>query len=679
MRYARKNLADKNDDMRGLSFKKPYTVIIAEKPKAAQKIAEALNAYRKIYINGVPVYIARYDGKELVIAPAAGHLFTLSTDVRGYPVYEYKWVPRHLVEKSYSHIEKFYKMFSKIMREASEYINACDYDVEGSVIGYMIIKEWGDPSKAKRMKFSTLTKEDIIRSFRYLEPLDINMIEAGIARHELDWIWGINISRALTDLYRKKYESNKIISAGRVQTPTLYEVLSRYVERETFVPSPLYRISLKGSYDNKIIEFEDIEDPLKTKEDAQILREKIIEEGFIKIVDSSEKTLEYSPPHPFNLGDIQTEAYELYGYSPSETLKILEDLYLEGLISYPRTNSQKLPQTLNHREILFKLSKIREYKDHVNKILYKKALVPHNGPKDDPAHPAIYPTGETPSKRLDLKYMRIYDLVVRRYIATFSDSAIVSEIIMKGCVAKRCFRASGRRIIKKGWLETYHFYRIEEKFIPKITVGIDIPVKEVKIIRSYTRPVKLYDRASLLRWMERENIGTESTRAEIIDTLFKRGYVSGRNIKVSELGIEVVNIISKYFPELLSTALTRRFEEYLQDIINGRMKRSVVIKEAIDVVNKLIKRFREEAIDNINNENKDQRCVICRLERDKNSIYGFCYIHEIAYRNLVNTFENWRSDGYDWSSYIEKIYRSKLTGSYVKEVIEYLRRRSRSL
>ncbi|MEM0043301.1 MAG: DNA topoisomerase I [Sulfolobales archaeon] len=652
-------------------YRKPRIVIIAEKPKAAYKIAQALGPARRILIEGVPIYVIPKDHNNIIVVPSAGHLFTLTTSSKGYPVYDYKWVPRHLVEKGYEHIARYHRVLPKILRDASLYVNACDYDVEGSVIGYMIIKNWGDLSRARRMKFSTLTREDILRSFQNLDQLDINMVEAGLARHELDWIWGINISRALTDLYQRR-GLKRVLSAGRVQTPTLNEVLNRFIEREVFVPEPLYRINIKALYRGSIVEFQDIEEPFRVKVDAEKFRSEALKKGFIDIVESSEQELRYQPPHPFNLGDLQAEAYEIYRITPQETLRILEDLYLEGLISYPRTNSQKLPENLDHKEILRGLLRISEYRRYAEKLIKRGSLKPNNGVKEDLAHPAIYPTGDIPRRSLKDKHYKLYDLIVRRYMATLSDDALVKEIILKGCVAGRCFRASGRSLEFVGWLEIYHFYKIEERRIPYIERGSSIPLSEVKIVKSYTRPPKLYNRASLLRWMEKENIGTESTRAEIIETLFRRKYVFGRELKISELGIEVVEIIERFFPELLSVELTREFEKQLDSIILGKRKRSEVVEEAVKTIDKLIGRFKNEINNTSISSDSGSRCVICNIPRDPSSEIGFCKIHEKAYRNLIRSYSSWAEDGYTWHEYLEKISRSKISGGFVKDVVRYI-------
>ncbi|MEM3142988.1 MAG: DNA topoisomerase, partial [Zestosphaera sp.] len=222
-----------------------YVLVIAEKPKAADKIAAALNLSIKKVINGVRVWSGFFNGRRLLVAPAVGHLFSLDTEESGFPVFTYKWVPRWLVEKESKYARKYYEVLKSLARDASEYVNACDYDIEGSVIGYLIIKNFGDLSRSRRAKFSSLTQEELVSAFKNLQPLDVKMVEAGLCRHEIDWIWGINVSRALMSFYKKVFSGFKVLSAGRVQTPTLIEVFKKHVERESFVPEVRFSISMK--------------------------------------------------------------------------------------------------------------------------------------------------------------------------------------------------------------------------------------------------------------------------------------------------------------------------------------------------------------------------------------------------------------------------------------------------
>ncbi|MGD8545089.1 MAG: toprim domain-containing protein, partial [Candidatus Bathyarchaeota archaeon] len=183
-----------------------YTLIITEKPDAAKRIASALNEegkVKKIEDNGVPYYKAERD-EEMIIVPALGHLYTIAEERKGrnyYPVFNFKWVPRYTAERGAKQIRTWIETISKLSKEADMFIDACDYDIEGSVIGYCILKYACDNKEkvAKRMKYSTLTEKELEKSYEDLLPeLDFGLIEAGDTRHEVDWLYGVNLSRALT-------------------------------------------------------------------------------------------------------------------------------------------------------------------------------------------------------------------------------------------------------------------------------------------------------------------------------------------------------------------------------------------------------------------------------------------------------------------------------------------------
>jgi len=609
-----------------------YTLVIAEKPKAAAKIAEALGLNRKGYIEGIPYWWGYFNNRLVVVAPTAGHLFSLNSDKGGYPIFNYRWVPRWYVEKNSKHLRKFYEALKKLSQRARYYVNACDYDIEGSVIGYMIIKEFGDLSRAKRVKFSSLTKDELRKAFMNLMPLDVGMVEAGLCRHELDWIWGINISRALMDIIRQLKGERLILSAGRVQSPTLIEAYKRFIERELFVPIISFTITVKIRYGGREYNLEPLYEPLNSRMEAIRLVEETRSLGKAKVIDARTQIRTLEPPPPFNLPDLQLEASRIYGLSPSETLKIAEDLYLEGIISYPRTNSQQLPPTLNNRLIIEALSKDPQYRVYAMKLLKRKVLKPVKGSKTDLAHPAIYPTGELPKRKLSEKEVKVYDLIVRRYLASFGDK---SRIICRRyvfSVGKLRYSLSGCKVLDYGWLEIYPFNRMKDEDIPILKAGDYVPISSVKITHVYTKPPQLYTKASLLKWMEEVGIGTEATRADIIDILFKRGYLRStpKGIEITEIGMIVANILNSLFTELTSVELTRRFEEYLNKVILGEISRAEVVTRAKEVIASKLNSVKEsivkyglEYIKRISNVgDEENKCSLCWRRSSHELIIG---------------------------------------------------------
>ncbi len=663
---------------------KDYILVIAEKPKSAEKIAHALGNPKKYRINGVPIWFVIRGNTKFVIAPAAGHLYTLHTESEGFPVFDYKWVPKYIVEPKSAFTRKYIKVLSMLAKNAKEYINACDYDIEGSLIGYMIIKNIGDIKRSKRAKFSSLTTSEIVRAFNNLLPLDYNMVEAGYCRHVLDWLWGINISRMLMKIYRDVFNEKRILSAGRVQSPTLSYVVNIDLQRKTHVPVPYAYPSIKILIDNKIFKLIPIEPPFNSLSDAKEYLEKIKWDPRAIVLDIIVRNEKMEPPYPFNLPDLQSEAYRIYGFTPYKTQKLAEDLYLEALISYPRTNSQKLPPKLNNREILEKLSQNVIYRTLVKTLLAETRglLKPNNGPKEDPAHPAIYPTGEGTLKGLSKDHIKLYDLIVRRYLATFANPAIIQYVRIEFLIHGRRYYLSTNIVRSRGWLYYYPYIHLNEEEIPLklLRKGLQIPIHEAKIVVYFTKPPHLPSRISLIKWMEEKGIGTEATRAEIIETLFKRGYLytRGRGISVSELGILISFLLKDYVEELIDVELTKKFEDRLNMILDMKAKCEDIVIEAKETLLKYINRVKSLDVQALRAEiskyiemsnNNDKRCIIC-----KRSVYAnnLCIFHSIALENIKGVYEAWKKFGFSWTQYLEKLLKLRSTGRYVKEVCRYL-------
>ena len=660
-------------------------VIIAEKPKAARRIVDALSykgrprLYRS---NGVPYWVLRSSSLELYIVPSAGHLFGLYTTKRGYPIFTYEWRPLYEVDKRSGYTRKFIGLLSKICREADYYVNACDYDIEGSVIGYMILRNFGDPNRSLRAKFSSLTPYELRKAFTQLTELDWNMIEAGLCRHELDWIWGINVSRALMDSVKTASGKRLILSAGRVQTPTLKYVVENEIERYLFIPLPQYSISASIIVNGERYTLEYKGDSIETRNEAQALARNIREKRYLKVVDYKEEYWNISPPPPFNLGDLQTEAARIYGFSPYKTQSIAEQLYLNAYISYPRTNSQKLPKDLNYRSILNNIAKIYQYNSLVKQLLTetKGILRPVEGPKEDPAHPAIYPTGIVP-KGLKSDEQKIYDLIVRRFLAVFAPNARIVHRIAYfkplSTESKIIFTLSGKEIVEEGWYKYYLFHKPAEKYIPSFKIGQLVQIYKVLARKSYTKPPEKLSKIKILKWMENSQIGTEATRARIIEILFNRKYLvsKGGKVDVTDLGLAVIEVLDEYFNELTSVDLTRKFENYMEQIRFGRMSKDKVIVEARNTLKKLIDEFNSKKMEvglklswRLKLLTPDNRCCLCHREAYMDNL---CIYHYRARKRITELYREWRRrEGISWEDYVKELRSFKNTGKWIKEVLD---------
>jgi DNA topoisomerase-1 len=568
-----------------------YTLIAAEKPSAARQIAEALDSRgrpEEITENNVSYFVANRD-KPLVVAPALGHLYTVVAEQkrrRKYPVFDVEWAPRYVTEKAAWKTKAYIENFAKLAAEADDFIDACDYDIEGALIGFTILKYAceGKENVAKRMKYSTLTKAELEKSYNERMPhLDFGLVEAGRARHEVDWLYGINLSRALTQAanhFSKRYDT---VSTGRVQGPTLDFIVEREKNIKDFVPTPYWSILAEADIHGTKYSVEYEKKRILKQDEADVVVESCRgEEGCIEKIE--EKTVRIPPPVPFDLGALQSEAYRLFRYSPHKTSAVAERLYLEALISYPRTSSQKLPASVGYRNILRGLNRESAYRKLAGELLEKNVLRPREGLKDDPAHPAVYPTGNLPSRALEEAERRIWDLVVKRFLAVFGDSALKktakASINVKGYI----FYLYGAETLDEGWMRFYKpFVRSEEMQLPPIKEGETVCLTKVEREDRFTQPPPRYNPSSLLQKMEREGIGTKATRAEIIDTLHRRKYISGENeIIPTELGCSIIEVLEKHAPNIISVELTRNLERKMDAILNQSVKREDIVTEAID-------------------------------------------------------------------------------------------------
>src|SRR3972149_3321581 len=343
----------------GVRLLRKYTLIITEKPDAASRIASALDADAKAekkVESSVPYYVAKRS-EDIVVVPALGHLYTVAGEKRGkkdYPVFNFRWVPRYLAERGASGIRTWLKVISKLAENADKFIDACDYDVEGSIIGYSILKyACGSKEKtAQRMKYSTLTKEELEKSFAEPLPhLDFALIEAGLTRHEVEWLYGINLSRALMMAAKNYSGKYATLSTGRVQGPTLKFLETRERSIKCFVPTPYWSIKAKVKIGGSIFEAEYEKKTIEVKAEAEAIIDSCkSKDGEVEKIEVQE--FRQMPPLPFDLGSLQSEAYRLFKYTPMRTSIIAQHLYLDALISYPRTSSQKLPPAIGYEAII---------------------------------------------------------------------------------------------------------------------------------------------------------------------------------------------------------------------------------------------------------------------------------------------------------------------------------------
>jgi len=574
-----------------------YELIITEKPSTAAKIAAALADGKPVKKakNKVPYYELSHNKKDIVVASAVGHLFTVAEKEKSYkyPSYDIEWQLTADVEKGAAFSRKYATLLKQLAKNATTFTVATDYDIEGETIGVNIIKYLCKQQDANRMKFSTVTADDLKEAYAEKTPtIDWGQANAGVTRHVLDWLYGINISRALSGSV-KKAGGFMVLSAGRVQGPALKIVVEREKEIVAFVPEDYWQLTITGTKEDQAWSALHEEDRFFDKKKADTVKKKC--DGKPATVESvTSKEYKQQAPVPFDLGGLQAEAYRAFGIKPKETLDIAQNLYANAYISYPRTSSQKLPAKIGFRKILKALSLMEQYKTIASHLMDKKLLTPNEGKKDDAAHPAIFPTGVEPEE-MTAREEKIYDLIVKRFFATFGPPATRETNTIAIVIAGERFLCKGTRTTDPGWHDLYKPYvDLKEEELPpfkeKETVVYDALEEEQK----QTKPPNRYTPSSLITELEKRGLGTKATRADIIESLSRRNYIKGsRNIEVTELGMKIFDILEKSSPEIVDEELTRHFEEELDQIRSDEKTSEEIIEEAQGEINKILAHFKE--------------------------------------------------------------------------------------
>ncbi|MFH1174327.1 MAG: DNA topoisomerase I [archaeon] len=574
-----------------------YELIITEKPNAMKKIAESLADGKPIKESnkGIAFYRITHGKQDIVVSCAVGHLFTVSEKEKSftYPVYDITWKASADVDKKAAFTKKYVDTLKKLAKDASAFTVATDYDIEGEVIGLNCIRYACKQKDAQRMKFSTLTKEDLIESYaQKSKTLDWGQAIAGETRHVLDWYYGINLSRALM-LALKKAKTYRTLSVGRVQGPTLKLLTVKEKEIQAFTAEPFWQLEARGTLNKHALIAQHATDKFTDEKTCKaVLTKTSGKDGKVTAIDRKKST--QAPPFPFDLTSLQTEAYRLFRIPPKDALDIAQGLYTGGFISYPRTSSQQLPASIGYQKILSSLAKQPQYKQLVDQLLKQHSpLKPSEGKKTDPAHPAIYPTGHAHVFRE--REGKIYDLIVKRFLSCFSSPAERETVSISIDIAGEPFIAKGTRTTIEGWHAFYQGYvKLEEQELPAAKEGDVFKTKSIDKLDKMTQPPKRFTPASVIKELEKRNLGTKSTRAAVIESLYQRGYIEDESIKVTDFGMKTAELLTKYVPEIVDDKLTRHFEVEMEKIRRKQMTAEQVLDEAKQTLTKILTNFQKK-------------------------------------------------------------------------------------
>ncbi len=581
-------------------------VCIAEKPSVAREIASVLGANTK--------RDGYYEGNGYAVTYTFGHLCTLK-EPNDYKAYWKSWdlnnlpmLPEKFETKvvANSGIQKQFNIVKSLFDKADIVINCGDAGQEGELIQRWVMNEANYKGEVQRLWISSLTTEAIKEGFEKLKPSKDydNLYYAGFSRAIGDWLLGMNATR----LYTVKHGGYKqVLSVGRVQTPTLAMVVNRFKEIENFKPQPYWE--LQTLYRDTIFSYED--GRFLKKEDGEALANKVKESDFEIESITKKKGKEYAPKL-FDLTGLQVYCNTKFGFSADETLKIVQKLYEQKVVTYPRVDTTFLPNDV-YPKVSGILQKLTNYSKLTQPLLGKKIKKPSRVFNDKKVtdHHAIIPTGI----QINLQYnqQQVYDIIVKRFIAVFYDDCTVANTTVLGNAAKVVFKTTGKEILEKGWRVVFDTSTAlsvtKDNLLPQFIKGEKGP-HEPSFLEKETKPPNQFTEASLLRAMEtagkqvddeelrdlmKENgIGRPSTRANIIETLFKRKYIKRNKKQVlpTVTGIQLIDTIQN---ELLKSAeLTGSWEKQLKDIEKGKFSAGAFIKNMKRMVDALVYEVRSE-------------------------------------------------------------------------------------
>jgi len=581
-------------------------VCIAEKPSVAREIATVLGAKTK--------HDGFYEGNGYAVTYTFGHLCTLF-EPKDYKPYWKSWdlnnlpmLPEKFDTKVTSNqgVQKQFTIIKNLLDKATTVINCGDAGQEGELIQRWVINQAKYTGEVQRLWISSLTTEAIKDGFHNLKPsvkYD-NLYYAGYSRAICDWLLGLNATR----LYTVKHGGYKqVLSVGRVQTPTLAMLVDRFKEIQNFKPQAYWE--LQTTYRNTLFGYED--GRFLKKEDGELLANNVKESDF-KITEVVKKKGKEYAPKLFDLTGLQVYCNTKFGFTADETLKMVQKLYEQKLVTYPRVDTTFLPNDV-YPKVEGILKKLTKYNTLTQVLLGKKIKKSSRvfNDKKITDHHAIIPTGV--ESNLQYNQQQVYDIITKRFIAVFYDDCDISRTSVTGEAAKIVFKATGKEILKKGWRLVFESKDAKEEstsdILPNFSKGESGP-HEPSFLEKETKPPRYYTEATLLRAMEtagrqvdddemrelmKENgIGRPSTRASIIETLFKRKYVERKKkLLIPTLtGIQLIDTIQNNL--LKSAELTGQWEKKLKEIEKGTYKAGTFINDMKRMVDRLVYEVRSE-------------------------------------------------------------------------------------
>ena len=604
-------------------------LIVTEKNDAAQQIARLLSTSGKPKADKVyntPVYRFTWDGEDCVTIGLRGHILKVDfpvqltfDDKNGWqgltadgellpadvpdglarPPYKSRrkpfladgvdlkgWKIASLPYLVWAPIEKLpaekeiIRALKNLAKKADSVIIGTDFDREGELIGsdaLRQIREVAPDVPVSRARYSAFTRAEIDHAFANLVELDQDLADAGESRQYIDLIWGAVLTRYLTAA--RWSGLGTVRSAGRVQTPTLALVVERERERLAFKPEDYWVIQGQAEKDG------DAAGPFKiTHATARFWDQAAAETAFGHVSGATEGTVTaverksrtQRPPAPFNTTSLQAAA-AAEGISPARTMRLAESLYMDGLISYPRVDNTVYPKSLDLRECVRMLSTVPAYGSVCHELLKQDKLTATRGKQETTDHPPIYPTAPASPDSLQPAEWKLYNLIARRFLATLMGPATIEGTKVTFDVAGEPFTVSGSVLVSSGFRAAYPYGLKKDDQLPALAEGDVVSVGDMELLAKQTEPPARYSQGKLIQEMEKRGLGTKSTRASIIDTLYERKYFKNDPVEPSQLGMAIIDALATYAPRITSPDMTAELEDDMTRVAEGTSAQEQVV------------------------------------------------------------------------------------------------------
>mgnify|MGYP000944896084 CR=1 FL=1 len=547
-------------------------LIIAEKHDAAKRIAQILAGSKPSSkrVAGVDTYC--FDDK--VIMGLSGHIVGVD-----YPQGYNNWQKVDCKDLIRAEIvvrpiqDKIISALQSLGKKADRITIATDYDREGELIGVEALKiaQEANPSlHADRVRYSAIVKDEILKAFKDKGDVDYSLAASGEARQIIDLVWGAALTRYISLTSGRL--GKEFLSVGRVQSPTLALIVDREREIQSFVPKAYWEI------------YADLEKELAVQHAKGRIWEKAEVDGIISrlgpvgVIKSIEtKPRVDKPPTPFDTTSFIAAASGI-GFSAANAMRLAEWLYVNGFISYPRTDNTVYPPSVD-LTALTRLFLNSAFSSEADKLL-KGKMQPTRGKRSTTDHPPIYPTAPAEKSELKEDQWRIYELVVRRFFATLAEPCVWDATSLKVDIGPEPFRANGTRLVEPGWRYYYPYSKAEEHILPKLEKGEILRVLGHSVEAKETQPPARFSQGKLIKLMDELGLGTKSTRHDIISKLYARAYVQGNPMRPTNTAYAVVDTLEKYAPTITKPEMTQTLENDMNLISEQNIKEDEVIEKS---------------------------------------------------------------------------------------------------